>query len=241
MRGIVGHERELCWLLNMTLVQDAPALAHSVAGISRALNRSLCTTRGNSALSRKFPREGVTYRGGGFGIAGHATLSPPRLKAFFTPGKRYRQPAFMATSFAESTAREFVERAAAAEHVLWVVRADPRGDWNHPEHREEHRCKHVNYVSNSHIVECHANGAPVIDMSTGQPKTAESEYLYQAYSVFTVGGGEDPFGVWAGAPPTPAPTWTSGTKTDPHIIHLVAASDNRVRPDDEHLPLAPWF
>ena len=60
------------------------------------------------------------------------------------------------------------QQAYGRQGILWVVHVDPAG-----EHDPSRRCKHVNFVSHSLIVD-HA-GAP-----------AEREYLFAAYSIFTV-------------------------------------------------------
>ena len=50
----------------------------------------------------------------------------------------------------------------------------------------------------------------------------EQEYLFAPYSAFTV----------------IAVSWNAGTGGDPHVIELLAASDNKQAAGD--LPLAPW-
>ena len=83
------------------------------------------------------------------------------------------------------------------------------------EHDSAQRCKHVNFVSHS-----------LVD--------GEAEYLFTAYSIFTVR----------------SVTWCAGGA--PHRIELDAASDNNAAaegghgpwappPGSEQLPLAPWY
>ena len=83
------------------------------------------------------------------------------------------------------------------------------------------RCKHVNFVAHSLVVD-----------ELGDP--VEQEYLFTAYSIFTVR----------------SVAWGAGGA--PHRIELDAASDNRVEAEggegrwatpagSEHLPLAPWY
>ena len=164
--GMPGaHCRPLCSLMNLALLNDTHELVAPVAGFARALNDSLLVVARASPERQRFPPHDRTWRGGGFGIAGHASLSPQALLTFFTPGKKYRQPAFFATSFAESVARDFIEDAiddGKTCTVLWVVHFDPKGrrrDANgalNPDFDDSVRVKHVNYVSNSHIMD--ANG-----------------------------------------------------------------------------------
>ena len=98
--------------------------------------------------------------------------------------------------------------------MLWVVHVDPAG-----EHDMEKRCKHVNYVSHT-----------LVD--------GEAEFLFTAYSVFTVRKVE----------------WDVHEGGDTfHKIELDAASDNNpaaegrssgrwaTPPHSEHAPLAPWY
>ncbi len=56
----------------------------------------------------------------------------------------------------------FIRRASAQAKIKWVVRIDPAG-----EHDPERRCKHVNFVSHSHV-------------------QGEAEFLFAPYSVFEV-------------------------------------------------------
>ena len=130
---------------------------------------------------------------------------------FFAVGKCFRQPCFLATSFSEGTAEYFRQMAQAKgfQTVTWVVRVDPAGEQD-----VARRCKHVNFVEHSLV-------------------PGEREYLFTAYSIFTVR----------------AVTWGAGGA--PHRIELDAASDNTAAAEGGHgrwatpagseeLPLAPW-
>ena len=86
---------------------------------------------------------------------------------------------------------------SGGSRVLWVIHVDPRG-----QHDPSFRCKHVNFVSSSHL-------------------PGESEYLFAAYSTFTV----------------LSTHWGEGGT--PSRVELEAASDNLVERED--LPLAPWY
>jgi hypothetical protein len=103
---------------------------------------------------------------------------------------------------------------------LWVVSIDPEGAVI-----PSRQCKHVNYISNSHIA--HTQGP-----NAGQPR--EAEFLFAAYSIFTVRSV-----VW-------------GMNGAPHRIEIDAASDNRGRGDGgdgrwaipencNRLPLVLWY
>ena len=101
-------------------------------------------------------------------------------------------------------------QAKGFQSVLWIVHVDPAG-----EHDLAKRCKHVNFVEHSLV-------------------PGEEEYLFTAYSIFTVR----------------SVAWGAGGA--PHRIELDAASDNRAEAEggagrwatpanSEHLPLAPWY
>ena len=73
--------------------------------------------------------------------------------------RKFRQPAFLATSFSEDVARGFIADVPAEyPKVLWLVRIDP-----------ERKCLHVNFVKTSNVA-------------------GEEEYLFAPYSAFTVLG-----------------------------------------------------
>jgi hypothetical protein len=144
----------------------------------------------------------VTYRGGGFDDS---------HRGFFSVGKQYRQPCFLATSFSRSKAEFFRSMAQQKgfQSVLWVVHVDPAG-----EDDVTKRCKHVNFVEHSLVA-------------------GEKEYLFAAYSIFSVR----------------KVSWGEGGA--PHLIEIDAASDNKPEAEggagrwatpagSEGLSLAPW-
>ena len=176
-------------------------LSTPAASLTHGINALCLVARTNAHLP--FPPGGEVYRGGGFDDT-HI--------GFFTRGRQYRVPGFLATSFSRATATRFLRMAEAygQQAVLWVVRVDPAG-----EDDQTQRCKHVNFVTHSLV-------------------GGEAEYLFTAYSIFTVR----------------AVTWGEGGA--PHCIELDAASDNNPAAEggggrwatpkrSEHLPLAPWY
>ena len=199
--GMGDHAKEFCSLLNAAIREDLDELASSTAALTRGINALCLQGRGDADLP--FPAGGEVYRGTGF---------DDTHRAFFEVDRAYRVPGFLATSFSEAKAREFLHRAQAAgqQAVLWVVRVDPEGQQDPTK-----RCKHVNFVEHSLV-------------------PGESEYLFTAYSIFTVR----------------RVTWGGGG--EPHRIELDAASDNSVAAEggdgrwatpagSERLPLAPWY
>ena len=151
------HSRELCSLINAAIRDDHPDLAAPTARVVRSIN-TLCIVRGLDAgalAGLRFPPGGRTLRGTGF---------DNQYKDFFTVGKSYRVPGFLATSFSEDVATGFMRMAEAhgRQPVMWVVHVDPAG-----EHDAARRCRHVNYVSNTHC-------------------GGEAEFLFAPYSIFTV-------------------------------------------------------
>ena len=188
------HKNELCSLLNAAIRSDEEQLMPSAARLARSIN-ALCVVRHAGVLHdlRDFPVEGVTFRGTGF---------DNHYRPFFDsePNKKYRVPGFLATSFSEKKAIEFAFNNGTAlgrPRVLWVVHVDRRGRDD-----AKYRCKHVNFVKHAHV-------------------TGEQEYLFSAYSVFTVR----------------TCVWAEGDALS--RIEVNAALDNLAEPED--LPLAPWY
>ena len=135
--------KEFCFILNHTLRGDEPPLADPTATLSRGINQ-LCVS---IPPTPPFPPGDVCHRGGGF---------DDRYRSFFCKGRRFRQPAYLATSFSEVVAREFIRMRGGDDSVLWRVRIDPVG-----------KCRHVNLVKKTHV-------------------EGEDEYLFAPYSAFTV-------------------------------------------------------
>lgn len=149
---------ELCTILNQAIREDVPAMMEHTAVIARAID-TLCQDDGS--LLPEFPSDGICWRGGGFS-------SDPKDKVLFTKlegtGEKYRVPGFLATSFKESVAQNFLKRAVAAGRpgVLWRIHLDPRG-----KHDPTYRCKNVNLVKSTEV-------------------GGEHEYLFGVYSAFKV-------------------------------------------------------
>ena len=86
-----------------------PHLAVIVHGIN-----SLCVTRREVNPEKvPFPPDCQTYRGGGF---------DNRLKGFWTVGKQYRVPGFLATSFSEAVADKFIGPSSLLDSVTRLQR-----------------------------------------------------------------------------------------------------------------------
>jgi hypothetical protein len=192
--GDLGLNTELSSLLNLAIRDDHADLAPSTVALARALN-ALCVAPGRNFASVMplFPPGGISWRGTGFEDA---------HRDFFTPGKTYRVPGFLATSFSRAVAERFIFNNATAlgkPAVLWKVHVNPEG-----EHQPGKLCRHVNYVAKTHV-------------------QGEQEYLFTAYSVFTIR----------------QVTWSVNPQATPHEIELDAALDNQEHSLD--LPLAPWY
>lgn len=114
-------------------------------------------------------------------------------RSFYKTNQEFRQPAFLATSFSEAVADGFIHRVPRKfDKVKWLIHIHP-----------QHRCHHVNLVKRTNV-------------------PGEEEYLFAAYSAFTV----------------KSVAWNAGTDASPHRIELVATVDNKKARED--LPLAPW-
>lgn len=140
---------EFCSILNHALRKDDPPdVIQAVAELSRSINE-LCV-QGAAGSAVVHPPDNVCFRGGGF---------DDRHRGFFIQGKAYRQPAYLATSFSQQKAMEFMRRAGRSpQRVIWRVHIDP-----------VLKCEHVNLVRK---------------VAPGVPD--EEEYLFAPYSVFTV-------------------------------------------------------
>ena len=101
--------REFCFILNRAVRGDEPPLADPTAGLSRGINK-LCVS---VPPKPPFPPGDVCLRGGGF---------DDRFRSFFIEGRKFRQPAYLATSFSEDVARNFLAMRGGSDCVLWRVR-----------------------------------------------------------------------------------------------------------------------
>jgi hypothetical protein len=88
-----GNTVEFCSLLNRILRERDPDLLALACGVVRGINL-LCVTRRDPSKLR-FPPGGKSHRGGGLPAA-HAP--------FFSVGKKFRVPTYLATSFDEDVA-----------------------------------------------------------------------------------------------------------------------------------------
>ena len=175
----VAGRKEFCGILNWAVRHDEPQLADALATVARGINKHCVTV----PPKPPFPPDFVCFRGGGF---------DDKYRSFFAKGNQFRQPAFLATSFSEQVARDFIARCTMDSKVLWRVRIDP-----------EKKCNHVSLIRKTNV-------------------PGEAEYLFVAYSAFTVLSAD----------------WRAGTTADPHVVELLAAVDNMAEP--EGLNLAPW-
>jgi GTPase SAR1 family protein len=206
---------EFCGMWSAVIRRDQASLARPSAMLARTLNNQLVgrpsADRDGVLGAEDFPPNGHCWRGGGFGVPGvpaESPLSKESLWRFFQPGKQYRVMQFLATSFLEGKADFFISKAHDPERggnlgrelVKWKVVLDPRG-----KHDQQYRCKHVQLLTETHV-------------------QGEVEYLFSAFSVFTV-----------------TDVQQSLTPTDPatpHMITVEAALDNALYPTD--MELAPW-
>ena len=106
---------EFSALLNEVLRCDDEALLQRACIIIRGINQ-LCAVR-RKETDQKFPASTITHRGGAL---------PLQHLPFFTEGKNYRVPMFVATSFNEMTAYAFWYRKfdEGQTPVHWVVHLD---------------------------------------------------------------------------------------------------------------------
>ena len=53
-------------------------------------------------------------------------------RSFFVKGRQFRQPAYLATSFSEAVARQFLASRGGSDCVLWRVRSVPSSCFSLP-------------------------------------------------------------------------------------------------------------
>jgi hypothetical protein len=141
-------------MINFFLRNDDARASKYLAVVVRGINTLLITGRTHKAMVR-FPPGGTVYRGGGL---------PDDHRMFYKPGKKYRVPGFLASSFSRTVAENFMVFADARDEpcVLWIIHVDPAG-----EHDVTKRCLHVNYVTHTNV-------------------HGEGEYLFAPYAPFEV-------------------------------------------------------
>ena len=189
--------RQFCSILNQAFRDDRLPSVEFATTIVHAIR----TLRSGRLV--RWPSSHITYRG---------TAMPRCYRDFFTVGKKYRAPTFLATSFDEAIAIEtFLRQLPPStanqtppnqEPTLWRFHLD--GSLS-----ERRRCWHVNFIDRAAV------GVPA------------AEFLYSPYSTFTVRGVQ-----WH-----PEPI-VNGFVSQMHYIDVDVASDNKSHPLD--LPLAPW-
>lgn len=151
--GMGEFNKELYSLLNRAIRDDHPDLAASTAAMARFLNALGCVS---PTWHAPFPSGGITWRGTGFDDS---------LRDFFTEGKEYRVPGFLATSSSHRNAQEFIYVEATAYDkpgVLWKVHVNPAGAQDPSQH-----CKNVIFYQHAHVPD-------------------QQDYIFAAYSVFTI-------------------------------------------------------
>ena len=140
--------REFCFILNEVVRNDSASCIAPAAALTRAINE-FCVTPEGAEPRPPFPPDFVCVRGGGF---------DNRYRDFFAPGREFRQPAFLATSFQEATADAFMRRSSMPVKAKWLIHID-----------RARKCRHVNLVTRR---------VPNLP--------DEQEYLFAPYSVFSV-------------------------------------------------------
>jgi len=195
----LGGRVELCSILNQALREDEVDVMPHVAVIVRALNmQCVCRTVGQHI---KWPSSNTCFRG---------SALPRCHQGFFSAGKMYRVPMYLATSADDEVAIEFMQRLAPAngsqqpsfqEPVMWIFHFDP-----------QKRCKQVNFIDKT-------------DGTVG----GEDEFLFAPYSVFTVQRVE-----WVDAPRV------NEHEQVFHTIEVKVEPDNAKVDKGLTLPLAPW-
>jgi len=209
--------REFCSFLNESIREDWPETVQSAAQIARCINQLLVNRRGIAAerilqtvsengckptLCNTFDEIEDIFDNtkllkdeeAHWCITFRGGGILPSKKAFFRQGTKYRTPQFLATSFSKKVQTDFMKcRGTGLDAIRWYFHV-PLG-----------YCQHAALLEKSNM------------------GTAEFEYLFTPFSVFTV-----MYVKWSEDP----------RNSEPHEIHLRASDDNKVEAED--LPSAPW-
>jgi len=215
--GVQYKGREFCSFLNESIREDWRETIEPATRFARCLNQLLVNRRGIGAekifqnvrengcqptLCTDFPKiteifddtELLEDDDAHWCVTFRGGGILPSKKAFFRQGTKYRTPQFLATSFSKKVQTDFmIRRGTGLDAIRWYFHV-PLG-----------YCRHAALLEKSNM------------------GTAEFEYLFTPFSVFTVmhvKWSEDP------------------RPSEPHEIHLRASDDNKVEAED--LPSAPW-
>jgi hypothetical protein len=142
---------EFCSIINEIIRDDDKEKMKQTVKFCRVVNTLLVNRQKDKVWSNaKWPKDNVLYRGGGL---------PDDKRGFFSAGKIYRVPMFLATSKNKVVSKNtFCKRAFDRDEppVLWKFHLN-----------EESKCVHVNYIDKTNV-------------------PGEDEFLFVPYSVFTV-------------------------------------------------------
>ena len=221
------HRIELCSMINEAIRLDgsspngktpadatSPMLQPAVT-LSCMLSRHLGASRRNSSgpfqghilwpqgskagwTKGKSTEPNTTFRGSSIPSS---TYNLDFFHALSGTGQKYRAPMLLASSFMKDTTEDFMRNSPGREKVLFIIKLPLS-------------CYHVNYVDRN-------SSAATIQRS-------EKEFLFSAYSVFTV----------ESVHPSSAPPQLYATYEHPHVITILASKDNATEHAD--LPSAPW-
>ena len=150
---VVGR-MEFSSVLNAVIRDDIALEIEAAAPIVRSINSRRIKRLTMGAIDPTYPPNGETWRG---------TAFRNEHKAFFdnTKGKKYRVPAFLATSSERHVAATFAFKASKhGPCALWHIQFDKRG-----REQPQYRVRHMAFVSKTLI-------------------PGEEEYLFAPYSVF---------------------------------------------------------
>ena len=170
--GEISNGPELCSIMNDIIRRDNPALLKPLVILTRSISTLLVSRNIRKKEDVHFPPNGRTYRGG---------LLPNEYRTFFSVGKQYAVPGFVATSFSHKIATRFAKRAFRADNgqkpaVIWAIQVNPDGEKD-----DDELCQNANFLKSSEV-------------------PGEEEYLFMPYSVFTVRHCE-----WSDSPTPKAP------------------------------------
>lgn len=142
-----GRDVEFCSMINCLLREDNIAIMPQLASICQSINELITKKQRKSGVA-SLPASNLLYRGGSL---------PDELQGFFSVGKKYRVPGYLATTSNIEATYPFLQLVdEPLAPVQWIIHLDPKFG-----------CLHVAFVELSNF-------------------PGEFEYLFGPFSVFTV-------------------------------------------------------
>jgi hypothetical protein len=133
-----GGQFEFCFIFSQAIIEDRNSIVRACAILASGLKANLVAARSDGTIA--FPTNGECWRGGSFNM---------QHKDWFDSmvGKKYRIPAFLATSVKQTVTDTCMGMAEGEGFpvVQWKIQRDKRGD-PAGDNDPRYTCKHVNLL-----------------------------------------------------------------------------------------------